>query len=72
MFITDGEKHLNFFEDGRNECWLVLISKINYDHIKIKIKLNTKFQHSIYRVNIFAHTQQIYNITVVFTKKIRC
>ena len=23
MFITVGEKHLNFGEDGRNECWLL-------------------------------------------------
>ena len=22
MFITDGEKHLNFVDDGRNEYWL--------------------------------------------------
>ena len=23
MFITEGEKYLNFVEDGRNECWLI-------------------------------------------------
>ena len=23
MFITVGEKHLNFGEDGGNECWLL-------------------------------------------------
>ena len=25
MFITDGEKHLNFVEDGRKECWLNIL-----------------------------------------------
>ena len=24
MFITDGEKHLNFVGDGRNKYWLIL------------------------------------------------
>ena len=25
--LHDGEKHLNFVEDGRNECWLKLIKR---------------------------------------------
>ena len=32
MFNTDGKKHLNFVEDGRNECWLFL----NYDFFFIR------------------------------------
>ena len=27
MFITDGEKHLNFVNDGRNEYWLRIKEK---------------------------------------------
>ena len=25
--LHDGEKHLNFVEDGRNECWLKLTNE---------------------------------------------
>ena len=27
LFVTDGKKHFNFVDDGRNEYWLKLIKR---------------------------------------------
>ena len=30
MFITDGEKHLNFVDDGQNEYWLIKTCNVKH------------------------------------------